>query len=80
MADATNPQSFLSVDTTAWQTYRFIARNKDDVRLLVNGVPGDGISLKRFAQSADYFQLRIHGHGSRIEIDRTKISGTLPTK
>ena len=75
--DGLNPQAFVPVDTSSWQTYRLVARSAEDVRLFVEGVPGKGIALKRRALNAEYFQMRVVGHGTRIELGRTRLLGTV---
>jgi hypothetical protein len=72
--DAGNPDAPIAVDTTKWQTYRLIARSPTDVRLFVDGVAGDGIPIKSFNHSAQYFQLRVFGHGSKAELEYTRLT------
>ena len=77
VADANNNEAKIVVNTREWQTYRLVARSSADVRLFVDGVP-QGIALKKVKHTAQYFQLRVHGHGSKVMIDRTLLSGVLP--
>ena len=79
VGDANNPEAKIPVKTTEWQTYRLVARNPDNVRLFVDGVP-QGIALKKIKHSAEYFQLRVHGHGNTVMIDRTLLTGALPAE
>lgn len=77
--DMNNSSEAISVDTTSWQTYRLIARSPEDVRLYVEGVQGDGIKLKPSTHSAEYFQFRVLGHGTKVELESVKLAG-LPSQ
>jgi hypothetical protein len=72
--DSHGGKASIPVDTTRWQTYRLVARSPEDVRLCVDGIAGDGIALAPAKHTAVYFQLRLFGGGSKVEIDRTELS------
>lgn len=69
----TSSTGSLAVDTTAWQTYRVVARSLDDVRLFVEGQPGDGVKLTAFDHPGKMFQFRLLAHGTRCEVDWWKV-------
>ncbi len=77
--DSNNPASRIDVDTTTWQTYRLVARAPDDVKLFVDGIP-EGMALKKGEHTAKYFQLRIYGHGNKVMLENTLLTGKLPEK
>ena len=74
VVDTNNPEARIAVDTMNWQTYRLVARNSDDVQLFVDGV-SQSIALKKGKHGARYFQLRIHGYGNKVMIDRIFLTG-----
>ena len=80
ICDAGNVSASVLADTTQWQTYRFVARGPEDVRVLVDGVPGEGVKLKPFKHSGRYFQFRLWGHGSKCEIDWVRARPAEPAK
>ena len=65
----------IAVDTTEWHTVRLVAKSRDDVRLFVDGTEGDGIALTAFEHSATYLQFRVHGPGTRAEIESSRLTG-----